>query len=283
VEEIMAEFELRVKFTGLNLFLAHKDLVQVAVLQPDCQNGADMAHQDGSNGVPHVGFLKFDLANLEPAAANDVLRGQGVYRFKQQTLDFGLGDDGPISVPTDFPLPDFALFAPNLTVRSDLFSASPSPLLMRVILRSGAIKDPFGNTARAMPQVLNPRPAAYERQFRDDVTWIRTVKDDHVTLTIRSFAGADVARVTLKPVAGVVALTIANLCSDNPLQWPEFGFDQVASDDEDFKWLYRLLLHPDGTFKKVLLGSPFPIPRLVQDGPVGTENCIGGILRGQTF
>jgi hypothetical protein len=282
MEEPMAEFELRVKFTGLNLFLAHKDLVQVAVLQPDAQDGADMAHQDGSNGVPHVGFLKFDLANLEPGTAGDILQGQGVFRFKQQTLDFGLGDDGAISV-TDFPLPDFALFAPKLTVRTDLFSASPSPLLTQVILRSGGFKDPGGDTTRAMPQLLNPSPAAYEKQFPNDVTWIRTVKDDHVTLTIRSFAGADVAKITLKPVAGVVELTIANLCSDNPLQWEEFGFDQVASDDEDFKWLYRLLEHPDGTFKKVLLGSPFPIPRLVHDGPIGTENCIGGILHGQTF
>ncbi|MBW3629546.1 MAG: hypothetical protein KY464_09630, partial [Gemmatimonadetes bacterium] len=65
-------FELRVKFSGLCLFLVHSDTKRVAVVMPDCRrNGPNPPdqHLDGEPAEPHVGYLRFDLANLSTAAA----------------------------------------------------------------------------------------------------------------------------------------------------------------------------------------------------------------------
>jgi hypothetical protein len=288
----MAEFQLEVTFTGLNLFVVHADGQHVGVLQPDARPIGDdhMQHPDGSDGVPHAGYLRFDLANLGiPVPPGDKPQGEGVYRFANQTLQFGLGSD-PVQVidtaTKRFPLPDFRKFAPDLVVRPDLFSGTPAaPPVMWSVLSGGVLEGTLGGGEFAMPQVLNKNPARYKLEFASDVTWKRPVSDAELKLTLHDFStGVKQAEIPLKPVAGApIKLKIANLCSENPLEWDEFLFNAVGKDDEDFKWLYRLLLPKSGTYEDNLLGSALPIPRLMRAGGPGVENCIGGIIHGQTF
>lgn len=276
--------ELHVTFTGLNLILAHVDGARAAVLQPDCRDGVSTAHEDGSIGVTHVGFLRFDLAHIEPRSVDDVLGGECVYRFNKQRLDFNLETAEVINIPEIFPLPDFGRFAPKLELLPKLLPpGTDTPLLMYTILEGGTFSDTLGDTIRAMPQVFDSPPAKYEQGFPNSVTWVRPLDADHVVISIRGFTTEEEITITLKAVSGVIRLQIANVCAKNPLAWTEFGIVESAQDDQDFKWLYRLLRHPDGSFKEKLHGSPFPIPRLVHDTASGVENCIGAILRGQTF
>ncbi|HEX6042154.1 hypothetical protein [Longimicrobium sp.] len=280
----MASFELQITITGLNLILLHFDKTRAAILQPDCRDGVDPAHEDGSNGVPHVGFLSFDSIYLEPRSSEDVLRGEVVYRFDQDTLDLGLDNSGPVTVPEEFPFPDFSKFAPKLELLQDLLPPrKDTPLLLYSILESGNFIDNKGDTTRAIPQIFDSPPQIYEHPFPNAVTWTRTVDRDSLVISIRGFSKDLKSRFTLKPVEGIIRVTIANVCSNNPLAWAEYGDAEKAKDDQDFKWLYRLLQHPDGSFKQQLYGSPFPIPRLVHDSSSGVENCIGALLRGQTF
>jgi hypothetical protein len=281
-------FELQVTLTGLNLILVHIDGQRAAVLQPDCRDGVKTAHEDGSIGVPHIGYLSFNTAYLEPRTSGDVLAGEFVYRFEKETLDFGLGNTGPITVPDDFPFPDFGKFAPKLELLPDLLPPKPqTPLLMYAILESGIFVDTMGDTTRAIPQVFDLPPNKYERNFPNAITWTRKVAEEVLAITLRGFTAESnaepKAKITLKPIDGIIQVTIANVCSENPLAWADYGDAGKAKDDEDFKWLYRLLRHPDGTFREKLYGSPFPIPRLVHDTSSGVENCIGAILHRQAF
>ena len=282
----MADF-LRVTFTGLNLFIEHKDKDQVAVLQPDCipdpANDPDkMLHEDETKGIAHVGFVSLDLANVGAATGQSNLRGEGVYPFRGHTLDFGFPKGDRTVIKDPFPLPDFGKFAPTLQVPNDLMP-TPAPLL-RTVLHGGTLER-TADQDWFMPQVLNTTgPADYTAAFGDFVTWTRPLNGDGLTLTITNFAGTETTVIPLKlaGTATTIAITIANVCSENPLGWSEFDNNEVLKADEDFKWLYRLLVPPK-PYPEMLLGSPFPIPRPVISNPVGVENCIGGVLRNQVF
>jgi hypothetical protein len=291
----MDEFDLVVTFTGLNLFLLHTNGTEAAVLQPDCRfRSGHMKHKDGSVGAAHVGYLRFDLASLcgclPPGPLNDPPQGEGVYRFSGQTLDFGVTGNSKIVLDPTAPigLPDFAQFAPTLTVPADLFSATPThPLLMRSLLRGGTLR---GNPTKnfPLPQVLNTtRPAQYTDAFGTKVTWTRSITGTGLVVTTRDFAGNVQAEFKLSPVTvnerKVIVLKVVNLCEENPLEWDEYEYNGVLADDQDFKWLYRLLDPPTGnTYQTMLLASPLPIPRLAPGG-AGVENCIGGLLKDQSF
>lgn len=284
----MAGFQLEVTFTGLNLFVVDKDN-RVAVLQPDARvddtRPSHMQHADRSEGIPHVGYLRFDLGNLVTSVATgDPPRGEGIYRFNRQTLHFGLGDD-PVAFGT-LALPDFARIA-DAEILPDLFSPAPAdPPVMRTLLSGGTVAGKAGSTF-VIPQVLNaPGSPRYEYRFATEVTWTRTVAADALKLTLHGFPepGTTQAAITLKPVEDVIRLRIANLCSVDPLEWTDdFETEEIAQDDQDFKWVYRLLRLRGGmTYEDKLLGSPLPIPRFVRAG-AGVENCIGAVIRDQAI
>ncbi|MET0398810.1 MAG: hypothetical protein ABW277_18610 [Longimicrobiaceae bacterium] len=291
-------FNLEVTFTGLNLFVVHKDTGQVAVLQPDARMDQNpeghLQHPDNSKGVPHAGYLRFDLAYLGiPVPAGDPPLGQpgdppraeGIYRFKRQTLHFGLGAD-PVDPNPTLPLPEFNKIGSTLQILPDLFGTGPAkPPVMRTILSGGSLAGGTAGPTFILPQVLNAPGVKYESRFVTDITWTRSVAVDALTLTLHGFLapGATQATIPLKPVDGMIKLKIANLCSVDPLEWTkDFGAEDINKDDEDFKWLYRLLQLNGTTYPEKLLGSPLPIPRFVKGG-AGVENCIGGIIREQSF
>src|SRR4051812_37492518 len=61
---VTMSFTLEVEFSGLCLFVLHPDEPRVAVLMPDARKStANPVHVDGTRGIPHVGYTRFDLAN----------------------------------------------------------------------------------------------------------------------------------------------------------------------------------------------------------------------------
>ena len=172
-------FKLEVQFTGLCLHVQHRDdengtRPEVAVLLPDARfRGDAKRHPDRTPAVPHVGYLRLDLANVvpelaatsfppdeRPRDARDMPDGphfEVVYRLGDmadrltggQTLDFGLPDDAYAkSMTVDTKLPSFDDIAPAHKVRADLFTKlgganvaedTPSPLLLRTLLRGGKL------------------------------------------------------------------------------------------------------------------------------------------------
>src|SRR6187549_3897635 len=69
------EFHLQIEFSGLCLFVRRRDALgvvnptRVTVLMPDARRQPNvdvMRHHDGTEAVPHSGYLRFDLGDLMP-------------------------------------------------------------------------------------------------------------------------------------------------------------------------------------------------------------------------
>lgn len=295
-------FELRVKFSGLSVYLVDPSRDRVAVLMPDAREiqGVDLTHVDGDIGVPHVGYVRFDLANVAgvsgiPASANSAdPTHQVVRRFHREELDFGLSAAGviagidPVAAAgiadsnDELLLPKFERFADTLQVIPGLFTQRPPrALLMRTVLRGGEIESNNPGEQFKIDTVLNAAGGKYLRQFTNSITWVRTVDQNDLTLTFKPFSGAKRTRVRLVPTkkrGGVIELKIANLCSDNPLEWEEFGLPENTSrTDEDFKWLYRLFQPKSKGFTSALKKRKLPVPVAQAAAPAGDLIlCYGG-------
>lgn len=77
----------------------------------------------------------------------------------------------------------------------------------------------------------------------------------------------------------MIGIKIANLCSDNPLEWNDFTTHGVDGEDVDFKWFYRMVDPAPATFES-MLGDKKKLPAPIADGPEpkGREDCIGTYL-----
>jgi hypothetical protein len=306
----MTSFELRVTFSGLNLFLIQEDCTKVAVVQPDCRN--ESIHKPphpggGAQPINHVGYLRFDLANLVTGIPQGTERTgpryEVVHRFAHEDLSFGLPDTGSMSIRTG--LPRFERIAPvktnSSTIPADECNGDKSLLepvsglfgvnkqvLMRTVLTGGTLEG-AGITEWEFPKSFDSEMPDYTGNFPEEVTWTRIVNGDHLDLSLMPFVGGSGTIIRLKPAAvggrQVVELKVANLCADNPLEWPEF--DPVGNqpdEDLDFRWLYRILKPVSGKPIKDLIGNdPLPAPRRTGRGPRGVENCIGGTIKVPTI
>jgi hypothetical protein len=306
---------LRVEFSGLCFYMIHDPerntadpedrnrgmAKKFAILMPDARKTRHPVHADGYAGDPHVGYVRFDLANLDlgdtgvaPGIVEDDVgrpRNEIIHRFDGEVLDFGLGD-GQVDVKYDLGLPSFNKFADTLRPIDRLFDAAPpSDLLMRTVLSDGEISATGSGKIWALRDKLNGKPNAdpYANQFAGYSVWNRTLQDPRLTVTIRKFDGTAVARIPLKavPVRGLdgdvksmITIKVANLCSDNPLEWrDDFAVRTVDKEDKDFKWLYRLM-EPQKALRTdyaTLLGqSQLPYPEQLGVQAFGDEDCIGG-------
>jgi len=288
-------FKLEVRFSGLCLYVMHPTRDDAAVLLPDARlngslQGAGAKHLDGTPAVPHVGYMSIDLAHLgfsppkRPMFNNGVRGGQfdAIYRFDQQQLDFGLASASQKRKVNE--IPNFKEFASSLKLRSDLFaSAVASPLLLRTMLTGGKIepssdvdlKDRFMMSTR-----LNKgKPSSIEQSSPGSTTWTRDVEADGLTITVTDFDGqSNPLKLPLKPIVDgadrVIRIHIANLCSENPLEWDQFKIRGLASgEDSDFKWYYRLFEPVSGTFDTLLDKFFLPAPFLVK---VHNPQAFGG-------
>lgn len=288
-------FTLDVDFSGLCMYVADPDTGHVAVLMPDCRmrtHGASPFHEDEHEAKLHVGYVRINLSDLgvpltPPAATSDPAgepRYELVHRFDRQRLQF-VGEVEPGAVTrTGMEIPDFDRFAPDVELIDGLFSdAPPDILLMRSVLNGGTLE---AKTLSKDPPVwnftnqLNPDGPPYGGQFASFATWTRQFQGNTLTLRITDFAGNPEAEFALGPVpeGGTLHLDVANLCAENPLEWSDMRTRQVLGDDEDFKWLYRLLKPRTGTFAELVNhDAPFPIPsRKGLGDETGDDDCIGG-------
>lgn len=308
--EADTEFHLSVTFSGLCLFLIRNDCKKVAVLQPDCRVDGRLKppHPDGDTelGIHHAGYLRFNLANLDPTLPSEHPKGgalfDGVYRFDNEELDFGIPmveeTLSKMTIETNLPaveriapspsaqltapLPDCNAGEPSLLQPiPGLLTKEDAPLVMRTFLTEGELKGK-GDTNWVIPSVFTPMQPAHSGFFPDEVTWSRKVSGSGLSLTIKPFTGGKEKTITLHPLpdasgAQVIRLQISNLCSDNPLEWREFKAPAANKLDRDFKWLYRLL-EPTirgKPIKELLNGLLLPIPSRGSQFGSGGENCIG--------
>jgi hypothetical protein len=286
-------FTLQVQFSGLCLHVLHPERPEIAVLMPDARfNESPEVHLDETDAVPHVGYMRIDLANLAladpeidaqvpsgdrraPDDADDGPLFEVVYRFRRQQLDFGLPPVTGAS-PLSDPGVSIATLGSALRVREDLFTRQPGPdttsLLFRTVLHGGSFA-PSPEVDLDELWMLDRRfdgDAPVVRNFPGAIVWTREVEDrDVLELTISDFDGDRRTRLRLRPVSldggeRVIRLKIAHLCADNPLEWSGFKLRGVIGEDSDFKWLYRLMEPiPPATWDSLLGPFVLPAPRLM--------------------
>ena len=280
-------FTLQVEFSGLCFYIIDPNGTQVGIVMPDAHNRPNLTHLDGTPAKPHVGYIRYDLANAGVDVPHDVSLDaplyEGIHRFKREDLDFGLPSDEPLATPA-LELPEVKEYAKGLELLPGLYGKNPPPiLLMRTVLRGGRLETMPEIESWKFSSVLNPtRPTQYEGKFAGSATWTRQVNANELVIRLGEFDGTPKSTLRLKPVAAdtVVKLKVANLCSDNPLEWPEMPTRTfLGGFDDDFKWFYRLLKHTAGTpIGDLLGGEPLPAPELDTMKPVtmgGGPDCIG--------
>lgn len=284
-------FTLQVEFSGLCLFVVDPYDSRVAVLMPDARGrSADPAHVDGTDGVPHVGYLRFNLADIVagfPAGPADEPQFECVHLLNGQELSFGAAPAAPVAV-TRLALPELAKIAPHpydpawsfLTLDTvALFSgAPPQTLLMRTRLPGGTL-DSLPDERWVFPPTLSPG-TPYEADFASFVTWTTDIADEYVTIRLAGFDGSHPVAISLRPADGsTVSLKVVNFCDKNPMEWQDLGKRQVDMDDEDFKWIYRLPQPITGTYANFLQGAELPIPKRPPTFATGVEDCLGAQTR----
>jgi hypothetical protein len=283
-------FMLEVEFSGLCQYLVQSDGQQVGVVMPDArQNGRPVKPFDfeasGKYLVHHVGYLRYDLADTGvPVSTVGRARTPSyevVHRFDSDDLDFGFGFD-ELMEPPELDLPALSEFAPTLSTKPGLFGVDPPrELLMRTILRGGRLTTRSNGGLWQFNQSLQKNGKVYLGQFAGVAVWRRLVFDDELVLRVRDWKGADKDIIRLRPHGKdrIVRLKIANLCSENPLEWPELYLRMFSGDaDEDFKWFYRLWEDAQNSNLEELLGSrPLPVPLPIQ-AHGNLANCTGSKL-----
>ena len=297
------EFELQVKLTGICLFGVGKKAQSIIVVMPDTRFKRDaagtelpMTHLDGTEAVPHVGYLRFNLANLVPNVSPTNVTAappyEVVHRFDREELVFEIGADGDdITKHEQILLPNFDKFAPDLVPIPHVFDTDgppPPELLMRTVLTGGNI----GSVAEGEEWILDgnvlPNGRKVRGHFDGDILWRRRVRGDRLTLTIKPFdTTVAPVSITLRPISiggpvPIIPLKIANLCSTNPMEWDELELRRVREDDVDFKWFYRLLQRKSGNrrmaFQPAKPSGPNARPIIPHPRPVRISEAREGIL-----
>lgn len=307
----MAEIELRVTFTGLCLFLVQDDCKRVGVVLPDYRHGVmgalGVEHPDGDHreGAHHVGYVRIAGAHIASALAGDEV----IHRLNREEIRFDIPDVNDL-MKVQTILPAMERVAPHpgnpvqlagleqdqvdcskteqslLAPAADLFTAS-APVVGRIRLTGGSVVG-SGSNSWIFPPVLDPTRPPYKRVFAEKVTWTRefTIPDPQpgqplvLNMTLTPLGGSTSKTIPLMPVVqggkNVVAVKVANLCADNPLEWSHFAPPKPQREDHDFKLLYKVLKPADGrSYADFLQGKWLPVPERDPTGPVGVENCIG--------
>jgi hypothetical protein len=292
--------QLRVEFAGLCLYLVHSNRTHVAVLLPDCRidEANDPRHVDGTLGAAHVGYIRFDAANInfppDPSAeftglpmaepneegpAYEVIR-----RLNHETIRFVYEPTERASEKLEIKrlvLPDLDRFATTLRVRKDLFDRRPpQSLLAKTIIMGGELESQRGMARWQMPNTLAPDLKEVQvDSFAGAVVWTTELASANVWLEITKFPGSKARPVRIPLIPrddGVISAKVANLCDKNPLEWPELRLHNVIEEDRDFKWLYRLLEPKMGReWETLLRGSRLPVPIMTQEQPQGDDDCTG--------
>jgi hypothetical protein len=299
-------FDLRIHFSGLILYVVDPTLARFAVFMPDCRADVDPTHpDDDKRSVPHVGYIRFDLLATgaavtdeqgKPPAPEAGVGATGIPKPKFEVVKLFDCEDLLFNLPSvstpiggvkpdsniDADLSDELLvprvdrFADQLELNSDLFTRKAKGVLMRTILSGGAFESFASGKSSQLNTILNSTQDPYIQAFANSVVWTRRIENQNsLDLEFKKIGTSQTTKLTLSPVdengVNVINLKISNLCSDNPLEWKDFGEPKVDSYvDRDFKWLYRLLHPKDGkSYKQVLKGHDLPVPIIDASGTIG--------------
>lgn len=308
-------FTLEVSFEGLCLYVLHPDGGRAAVIMPDArlrENDVVPRFHLGNKekAEPHVGYVRFNLANLAELPALDPPLPEGVdrkfrdgpeyevvHRFDHQVLH--LGGIEPAAMKVDLAVPDFRELAKDLELRPELFQAEQDDrvVLFRTVLEGGELTsvrsvkgDEQDNNERQQWEFQQPfgAPDDYVGEFDTSVVWRREVAADAVPVRITDLAGNVQAAFWLRPTqpGGTVALKVANLCAVNPLEWEEMEARKPSTEDKDFKWLYRLFRPKDGvSWEEYLEDKELPAPKRIgtlvsQNGDCMPANTVFAFPQG---
>jgi hypothetical protein len=270
---------------------------EFAVLMPDARKRQNPMHVDGTRGEAHVGYVRFDLANLdldtgvEPAIVEDDVgrpRNEIVHRLDGEVLDFGIGEE-QLAVDYDLAIPSFNKFADSLAPIGNLFDEQKTPgnLLMRTRLSKGEIHAMGSGKIWTIPSRLNTTPnGGHTNQFGGYAVWTRPIDSDKLTVTMKKFDGTVGATIPLRArrvrsldgkEQNMITIKISNLCAHNPLEWrDDYPTRTAGGKDIDFKWLYRLLEPTKGDYETLLRGHELPFPEQISEQAFGDEDCTGG-------
>ena len=287
--------EVRVVFSGIVLTVLHPETQESAVLMPDCREGirdgrSSLVLEDGTTGSPHVGYLRFNLANLD-GVGNQFPRGDDangpsfevVHRLRREELVFDVAPEewdtaSAKRTCSGAPSASFNEIAPGLLPKPDAFESQPGrDVLFRTLLLGGTLEGVSLGRQWVFPSTLlsDERRRCRERYrgaFANSEFWIRDLDREDLPMRLVSLDGQGETRIRLLPDENnVITIKLANLCSHDVLEWPEFK-PLPADEDLDFKWYYRLLaLNPTS-----LVGSELPHPRADDStviSPAGEDTC----------
>lgn len=294
-------FVLEIEFAGINLFVRQKETLEATanrglkVLMPDARlrrpNDPAMKHLDDKPAIPHVAYVRFNMANLPSVGTelDHVVNDRGpsfevVHRLNGESISFeGLTPKQPVN--TDgLEVPDFNEFAAKLELREDL---DKSNKIVASTELSGGVIESFSVAGQtwSLSGELGSNGPIEEREFGGMVVWTSApIVGDGLDLVLKSFDDTQTTRIPLtakKTKDGStrrIAIKIANLCDKNPLEWDELPQRTVAEDDVDFKWLYKLLqlrAKKNGSNVPDVLPIPKPVSTRTEGGLM---DCLPGVI-----
>jgi hypothetical protein len=287
-------FDLSLTFSGIVLAVNNPDNDNTLMIMPDYRNRAVTGNPpqlpDGTEGVEHVGYIRYNLANDARVKDTGVPTGNAatgpsyevVHRLDREELSFDFSSDDFDKTQAKrkvaaAPAASFDDIANALQPRGDLFEACPADVvLFRVLLTGGTFTGQNRGKAWVFPPTLQvpsagKKPKDVHGSFACKVTWTRQVNRDDLPLQLTNLDTGAVTAFTLVPDANKrIELKFGNLCSRNVLEWPDFPV-QSEDVDLDFKGYYQLFnLDPASLF-----GAELPYPRIDRRIPVaaGDDTC----------
>jgi hypothetical protein len=222
------------------------------ILIPNCFDRS--THEDDTLATPHHPFLV-----VHPTKIDDcVVTGTGApesLKYMECVLRFDPdaepGNGGDVDVDwgpySSRPLVQIHTFHPRLCIRDHLSPFMDGPearLTCQLTIPRGTFQTCAADGTAKRYELrgqLAQRPQVGVGMLRC------TVRDVPAAfLDYRTSADGDWRFIDLSPATGDTAYaSIGNLCTDNPLKWPDCHIQDCVNDeveDLDFKWIYRLLL-----------------------------------------
>jgi hypothetical protein len=278
-------FNVRVSFTGICSFIPNTKpgeyRVKLAVVLPD---GRGTVNDDGTVKPPRSSFnnyLRRHLAFIS-CLARDLVAGNGLsedvtglwYLDKYRITFKAQGADNPFLLDLDG-LANLEKIIPGYGPDGGHVSKKPSKLAAQVLIEKGKVswKETkgnwvFPNTISKSDPITGSLSDTVYLDFQDLTSFA-------IVATPLDGGAPEVWNFT-PPNGKSVAITIANLCDTNPLQWPEVADGSITPPDRDFEWYYELV---DETKKEALgaklFGLPLPIPYPIKgDGNGQGMDCL---------
>lgn len=289
----------QIELTGLCTFVRHPNKKSACVLLVDATGVEPVAAPPGSQPrksldrkhalVYHRGFLRFPLHNL--AGTNGLASGHDavVYLDRHNVkLEPSAGaepfrwNDGDARhlAPLDEVVPGASAVRPAALAPS----GSDPDVLARLYLEHGTVgEEEIGGPWRFVDSGRQNGGHDHQQSLAHRIV-VDLGELEHLTVRLSSWNGGTSSTIELVPRSEgeQVALTVANLCEENPLEWPK-GVEP-RPDDLDFKWLYELL-DPAAreTIDQRRQGGHVPYPRRTGAAALAGENCYSGRAADQAY